>query len=376
VTLYVSEPDHYQILGITPTATLEQIKAAYRRQALRHHPDKNPDSNDAADRFKLCNEAFAVLSDPARRSEYDDRGRGVQDLARDIIGDLLGRRRRRRDGKDLQFNLHISLQESIEGTHKQIDFPATQSCTTCRGSGAGPTGRVRCPSCNGRGEIRDGTGLLSLPRSCPRCGGQGVMVTSPCKACGGVGMVEQERMYSVKLPPGVRQGDVKIIDGQGEQGVEGGRPGDLHIVVHVDPHPLMEAEGENLVLDLPVSLALAALGGVVDVPTPDGVVRMKVPAGTQSGRVFRLRGRGLWSGTGRGDELVRVVVETPTNLDPDGRQWLRSFGDSCGADSHPRCREFQEQLRAPTGALHSTLQTGSPGPRASGSSGSTGETKR
>lgn len=342
----MSHPDYYELLGIKPTATLEQIKAGYRRQALRHHPDKNPDA-EAADRFKICSEAYCVLSDPRRRAEYDEKSavRGVQDLARDILTDLMGgRRRRKRDGKDLRFDLTISLRESAEGTHKQISFPVAVSCSACGGSGACPGGIASCPACDGRGDLREGAGILSLSKPCPRCGGQGVMVTSACKACGGVGSVERDRRYDVKLPPGVREGDVKILEREGEPGVHGGRSGDLHIVIHVEQHPLLEQDGVNLVIELPVRFTMAVLGDVVDVPTLTGTVRMKIPAGTQSGRVFRLRGKGLaGSGSSRGDQLVRIVVETPVNLDAGSQELLRAFDQSCGPQSHPRRSEIERQ---------------------------------
>ena len=344
----MTQADYYQLLGITPTATLEQIKAAYRRQALRHHPDKNPGSEEAAERFKRCNEAYAVLSDPGRRAEYDDRRsqRGVQDIARDIIGDFLGRRRvRRRDGNDLRFDLRISLREAAEGGQTQIRFPAAEVCELCGGGGAAAGGTVRCQACGGRGDTRE-EGFLSLPKTCPRCGGQGVTITKVCPECGGVGSVERQRTYSVKLPPGVHDGDVKILDGEGEKGSGGGRPGDLHVVVHVEPHPLLKQEGDNLSLALPVRFVTAVLGGVVEVPTLTGEVRMKVPEGTQSGRLFRLKGKGLpRAAGGRGDQLVRIVVESPVELDDEARGALRRFDEACAPGTHPRLGELGEQLR-------------------------------
>jgi molecular chaperone DnaJ len=344
----MTQADYYQLLGITPTATLEQIKAAYRRQALRHHPDKNPGSEEAAERFKRCNEAHAVLSDPGRRAEYDARRsqKGVQEIARDIIGDFLGRKRvRKRDGGDLRFDLRITLREAAEGARKQIRFPAAEVCEVCGGGGAAAGGTVRCQACGGRGDTRD-EGFLSLPRPCPRCGGQGVTITKVCAECGGIGSVERQRRYSVKLPSGVRDGDVKILDGEGEKGSGGGRPGDLHVVVLVEPHPLLKQEGNNLTLDLPVRYVTAVLGGIVDVPTLTGQVRMKVPEGTQSGRVFRLKGKGLPSpGGGHGDQLVRVVVETPVSLGDAARRSLLAFDEACAPETHPLKVEVEEQLR-------------------------------
>jgi len=338
----VAQPDYYQLLGIPSSATVEQIKAAYRRQALRYHPDKNPDAADAVERFKLCSEAYTALSDPERRAEYDLRhqGRGVQDLARNVIGDILGRRGRRRDGSDLRFDLRLTLAEAAAGVTKRISFPATEVCRSCGGNGAAPGGTAPCPTCGGRGDLREGGGLLSLPRPCPRCGGQGLMVTKACTVCGGVGTVEQERSYTVKLPAGVRGGDVKILDGEGEKGRGGGRSGDLHIIVALEPHPLLRLDGSDIALDLPVRLRTAAMGGAVTVPTLSGTVRMKIPAGTQSGRTFRLRGKGFPATAGRGDQLVRVVVETPVALDLKARDLLQAFDESCGPGSHPMQEAF------------------------------------
>ena len=343
----MTTPDYYQLLGVRPGATVEQIKAAYRRQALRHHPDKNPGSEEAAERFKLCNEAYAVLSDPNRRSLYDEQHsqRGVQDIARDIIGDILGRRRvQRRDGNDVRFDLRITLREAAQGVRRQIRFPAGAACPRCGGGGAAPGGTARCRNCDGRGDTRD-EGFLSLPRVCPVCGGQGVTITRACDACGGVGTVERQRTYSVKLPAGVRDGDVKILEGEGEPGSGGGRTGDLQIVVRVEPHPLLEQEGKNLLLDLPVRFATAALGGVVEVPTLGGHVRMKIPAGTQSGRTFRLRGKGFPGPGGAGDQLVRVRVETPVDLDEKARKALEAFDSACGSQTHPLLARLEETLR-------------------------------
>lgn len=338
----MARPDYYQLLGVPPSATVEQIKAAYRRQALRYHPDKNPDAADAGERFKLCSEAFTVLSDPGRRAEYDQRqqGRKVQDLARNVIGDLLGRRGRRRDGGDLRFDLRLTLEEAASGVTKRISFPATEVCGSCGGNGAAAGGTAPCPTCGGRGDLREGGGLLSLPRPCPRCGGQGLMVTKACPGCGGVGTVDQERSYTVKLPAGVRDGDVKILDGEGEKGRGGGRSGDLHIVVAHEPHPLLRLDRSDIVLELPLRLRTAAMGGTVTVPTLGGTVRMKIPAGTQSGRTFRLRGRGFPASVGRGDQLVRVVIETPVALDAGARDLLRAFDESCGPGSHPMHEAF------------------------------------
>jgi molecular chaperone DnaJ len=295
-------------------------------------------------------EAYAVLSNAERRGTYDEEraGRGIQNiehLAREIIGDFLGKRRRRQEGGDVRFDLRISLSEASAGVSRRITFQVPEPCAGCGGSGAAPGGSSPCPICHGKGEIKERPGFLSLPRPCARCGGQGVAITKPCTSCGGVGTVERERVYNVKLPPGVRDGDVKILDGEGEQGSGGGKPGDLHIVVHVEPHPFLVQEGNNVVLELPIRFALAALGGVVEVPTLSGRVRMKVPPGTQSGRIFRLAGKGLPGPGGRGDQLVQVVLETPAHLAGEAAERLRAFDRSCDTTTHPLMAAFADKLR-------------------------------
>ncbi|MCA9664688.1 MAG: J domain-containing protein [Myxococcales bacterium] len=339
----MSATDHYNILGVPPTATQEQIKAAYRRLALRHHPDKNP-SPEAAERFRRCTEAYNVLSDESRRASYDRLRLGqssVPQLVGELIQDLIGDRRRRKvDGRDVEYVMRISLLDAASGIRRRIEFPVSEPCVTCGGQGAAPGGTRPCDGCNGKGEQR-GPGLLSLPRSCPRCGGTGISIHKACSRCRGVGTVEATRAYVVTLPPGVHDGDVRLVRGQGEPGLYGGRTGDLVVKVRVESHPMLEVEGENVTIDVPVSFAQAALGATVDVPTLYGDVRMKVPPGTQSGRLFRLRGKGLPAGIGRrGDQIVRVVVETPVDLGAEQRALLHAFGQSCTDAMHPRREAF------------------------------------
>jgi molecular chaperone DnaJ len=346
-------PDHYRALGIDPSATIEQVKAAYRRQALKHHPDKNPGSAEAAERFKQCSEAYELLSDPRRRTEYDARlrfrGRGVQAIAKDLIDDFLGTQLgSRRDGQDSRFTLELPLREAALGVTRQISFNSPELCGACSGSGAAPGGRGRCPDCSGRGEIKARPGLLSLGRPCPRCGGQGEVITAPCKPCSGVGTVEQTRQYDVRLPPGVRDGDVKIIDGEGEPGRGGARRGDLHIVVRLQPHPVLTQDGDDLICEVPVPIHVVALGGAVEVPTIEGRVRMKIPAGTQTGRTFRLPAKGMRRSNGRrGDQLVRIVVETPVELDGRQLELLAELAESLDDAHQPIQASFQHKLRAP-----------------------------
>ncbi len=356
-----SEADLYQTLGVHPTSTLEQIKAAFRRQALRFHPDKNAGSPEAAERFKHINEAFATLSDPGRRALYDAAhdGRGVPAIARELIEDvLLGRRRaRRRAGRDLRYTLAIPYREAALGVTRTIRFPVAEPCAACGGVGAAPGGTRPCPSCDGKGEAREPRSILPLARRCPRCGGQGISIAEACAACTGVGSNERIREYRVTLHPGVRSGEIKKVSGEGEPGVGGAAAGDLLVVVRVEPDPLLEEEGsEDLALTAPVSLALAARGGQIEVPALEGgTLKMKIPAGTQSGRVFRLRGQGRPRPRGNGERgslLVRVEVETPTAGEAELRA-LEALEAACGAEAFPRQREYRERLAAREAARES-----------------------
>jgi molecular chaperone DnaJ len=343
----MARPDFYQVLGIQPTASLEQIKAAYRRQAIRHHPDRNPGSDAATERFRLCNDAYQVLSDPKRRIEYDSAslGLGVSERVGGLIDELLGtKRKRRRAGRNVTCSVEISMREAAAGVTRSLCFSVQEPCPSCRGSGAAPGGTKPCEACGGRGESKAREGIFSLPRPCPRCGGQGKAIVTPCPACGAVGALEKQREYSVKLPPGVRNGDVKVVTGEGEPGIDGGAPGDLHIKIRVASDPLLTVEGRDLLVEVPVALADVALGTVVDVPTLEGVARMKVPAGTPSGKVFRLKGKGFAHGSLRGDLLARIQVETPVSLGEDQRRLLLAFTESCTEEMLPLRGSFRTKI--------------------------------
>jgi molecular chaperone DnaJ len=353
-----AELDLYQVLGVHPTATLEQIKAAFRRQALKHHPDKNSGSPQAGERFKQCNDAYATLSDPERRGEYDARhdGRGMTALARDLIEDvILGRRRaRRRPGRDLRYTLELPFRDAALGASCTIHFPVAEPCSLCGGVGAAAGGTRPCPQCDGKGEERDPRALLPLPRRCPRCGGQGIAIAQPCAACGGVGSLERIREYQVTLRPGIADCELKRLPGEGEPGLGGAPAGELQVLVRVRPDPLLRPAGEHdLETIAPVGLAACTLGGAVEVPTLEGPpLRLKIPPGTQSGTVFRLRGKGRPHGAPgvaeRGDLLVRVEVEAPDAraLDGEARRLLAAFEARCGElGAWPRQREYVAQLR-------------------------------
>ena len=350
-------PDHYQLLGVHPSATMEQIKAAFRRQALKLHPDKNPEDDlEAAELFKQCNDAYTVLSDIKQRTSYDRSMQqlGLGELVGGLVGDLMGKRRKRKlDGRDVHYNVDLPLREAALGVTRRVSFSVMESCSDCGGSGAAPHGTRTCPDCKGQGEIKKRKGLLALPRPCARCGGQGLSIVDPCKGCSGVGTVERPREFMVRLPAGVVTGDVKIIEGQGEPGHGGGRPGDLQIKVKVLDHPLLSRERHDLRLELPVSFVDASLGGRVEVPTFTGRVQMEIPAGTSTGQTFRLRGRGVQRKDHEGDLLVRVVLETPVELSDEQRQQLRQFHSSCGPQNHPRRKAFDETINGESRNLDS-----------------------
>lgn len=334
--------DHYQLLGVPPTATVEQIKAAYRRRALRLHPDKNPDP-EATTRFQACSEAYSQLSDAELRQQYDARlmaEAGPGELVGGLISDLLGGRfKRKRAGRNLRYVLQISLEQAAAGVSRRIAVAVDELCPLCKGSGAALGGERACGDCGGRGDLPK-PGLLSLPQPCPGCGGQGRRVSIPCDRCEGVGMLVVERRFDVSLPAGVRDGDLRVVPGQGEPGLHGGPPGDLHVVIRVEPHPLFSRRGQDIELELPVDIATAALGGAVEVPTLEGMVRMQIPEGSQSGRVLRIRGKGV---TG-GDLHVRVIVETPLDLEPAQRAALSAASEQLRPEQLPRREGYRRAL--------------------------------
>lgn len=345
--------DHYHILGVSETAGVEQIKAAYRRKALRLHPDKNPESLDAEERFKRCSEAYAVLSDPERRWSYDV-NRKSNASAAEIVGDLLGEfvksiRKRPRRGRDLRFDLALDFAEGARGVKRRISYTVVDDCRKCNATGAAPGGHKTCRDCDGRGDSKlSPHGLLPLRRPCSYCGGQGLRVAVACDACNGVGKVELRRQFVVSIESGARDGELKVVRGQGDPGANGGQAGDLKLTIKVAKHPLLRRDRADIRLDLPLSYATAALGGRIEVPTLDGRVRMTIPAGTQSGRTFRLRGKGiLLSGAkGLGDQLVHIHVETPTQLKPAQTECLRHFADALEGRNEPLQAKYTTAVEA------------------------------
>jgi molecular chaperone DnaJ len=339
------EQDYYEILGLSRDADLAAIKKAYRKAAQQHHPDRNPGDPGAEERFKAAAEAYAVLSDPDRRSRYDRFGKaglggqaGFQGFDREIFadfgdilgdlfgfGDLFGRRGRRgRPGRDLRFDLEIEFEQAIRGLQTKVQIPRLDPCGTCGGTGAASGGVETCAKCGGRGEVAYQQGFFTIARPCGTCRGAGRRITRACTTCGGEGSVRAEHTIEVRIPPGVDDGVRLRIAGQGEAGAAGGPRGDLYVVLHVREHQVFRRDGRDLHVALPVSFAQVALGTEVTVPTLDGDFTLRIPAGTQSGTAFRLRGRGVrgLDGSGPGDEFVTVQVHTPESLSKEQRQLL------------------------------------------------------
>jgi molecular chaperone DnaJ len=354
--------DYYDVLEVARGATDAEIKKAFRRLAIQYHPDKNPTDRAAEERFKEANEAYAILSDPDKRAAYDRFGHaafgppgaqapGFTSVAEVFDGllDLLGKRRKAAAGRDLRYTLEITFEEAAFGTTKTIRFPTRKECEDCTGTGArSAAGTKTCQGCGGRGEVRSKQGLFMLPRTCTTCGGSGKVVVDACQRCEGSGLIRVEREFSVKIPAGADDGSIRRVAREGEPGRAGGAAGDLHVVVRVKPHPLFQRRGFDVVTEIPVSFPQAALGAHVDVPTLDGKVKMRVPEGTQSGRTFRLRAKGIPRGEHkpRGDQHVRVVVETPAHLTPRQRELYeelaRETGDTVG---YPRKTTFLDKVR-------------------------------
>jgi molecular chaperone DnaJ len=358
--------DYYEVLDVGRDATDAELKKAFRRLALRYHPDKNPADRVAEERFKEANEAYAVLSDPDKRAAYDRFGHAafgppgagasasppsVSEVFEGLF-DLFGRRKKA-GGRDLRYTLEVSFEEAVFGADKTIRFPTRKECGACGGLGGrnGAAGTRPCGGCGGRGEVKVKQGLFMLPRTCSACGGTGKVVVDPCPGCEGTGLERVEREFRVSIPPGTESGAVRRIPREGEPGRFGGAPGDLHVLVRVLEHPLFERRGTDVVCEIPVSVTQAALGAQIEVPTLDGKVKMRVPEGTQSGRLFRLKGKGIPRGPGkgavRGDQHVRIVVETPTHLTPRQRQLLEELAHESGETSvgYPRKRSFLAKVR-------------------------------
>ncbi|HXY97816.1 MAG TPA: molecular chaperone DnaJ [Steroidobacteraceae bacterium] len=378
----MSKRDYYKVLDVPRSATEAQVKQAYRRLAMKYHPDRNPNDRDAEERFKEAKEAYEVLTDAHKRSLYDQHGHaGIEAAARgggrgpfgagdafsdifgDVFGDIFGGARRGGRsqvfrGADLRYELELDLSQAVFGTTAEIEVAKLAECDTCHGSGAAKGSQpVTCESCGGAGQVRISQGFFQLQQTCPRCRGSGTVIRNPCDTCLGQGRVRRTRKLSVKVPAGVDNEDRVRLSGEGEAGRNGGPPGDLYVEIHVREHPIFERDGEHLSCEVPVSFATAALGGSVSVPTLDGDVVLKIPVETQSGRVFRLRDKGVKPvrGGARGDLFCRVAVETPVHLSAEQRELIRSLEKSLQAHpaKHaPREKGFLEGVKRFFGSEH------------------------
>jgi molecular chaperone DnaJ len=356
--------DHYEVLGVARSASGVEVKAAYRKLALRWHPDRNPGDHSAEERFKEVSHAYAVLGDEDKRAHYDRFGEAATDLpfggavdlqsATDffdaIFGDLFGLGRKKAAGQDLRYTLELDFEEAALGCEKTIRFARQEDCGNCSGSGAegGAAGLLPCKRCNGQGFTRQRTGFFAARRECLACGGAGEVPRVRCRTCAGTGLVERERDFLVRIPPGSVQGSTQRVAGEGSPGRRGGPAGDLHVNVRVRPHPFYKDEGGVLLCELPVSPSEAALGAEVDVLLLDAAVRMKLPPGTQSGAVFRLRSKGLprAGGLPRGDAHVRVVIETPVTVSAEARALLERVEGALTVASLPRRSAFRDMVAA------------------------------
>ena len=365
----VQKRDYYEVLGVSRTASPQELKSAFRKLAIQYHPDKNDGDKAAEEKFKECSEAYEVLADPDKRARYDRFGHqapggfgpspfeagftgNINDIFGDIFGEIFGQRRRGGGGKargsDLRYNLEVSFTEAAFGSEAKVKIPRHKQCGVCHGLGSKPgTSAKTCPTCHGSGELRMTQGFFQISRTCGHCAGSGKVITDPCTTCRGAGKVETESVLTVKVPPGVDTGTRLKLTGEGEPGERGGPPGDLYVVVHVQEHPIFIREDTEVICEVPISFTQAALGASIEVPTLDGKVKMKIPSGTQSGKVFRLKGKGIphLNGYQRGDQHVRVTVEVPEKLTKKQRELLEQFASLAGEDAHPQSKSFIEKVR-------------------------------
>lgn len=361
--------DYYEVLGVQKNVSAQELKSAFRKVALQYHPDRNPDNHEAEEKFKEASEAYEVLADPERRAKYDRfghagngfdgfgggfQGVNINDIFGDLFGEIFGggrggqRGRGKGRGADLRYNLEISFEEAAFGCNPKVPIPRPKPCETCEGTGSKSKAAPRaCATCGGAGELRFTQGFFAVSRPCNDCSGSGAVLTDPCGVCRGAGKVPSEEVLEVAIPGGVDNGTRVRLSGKGEPGDHGGPPGDLYVTVIVREHPLFQREDYEVFCELPVSFTQAALGAKVDVPTLDGKVKMTVPPGTQSGKVFRLRGKGIphLHSQQRGDQHVRMVVETPTELSSKQRELLEQFAELSGEKTHPHSKSFFDKVR-------------------------------
>ena len=385
----MSKRDYYEVLGISKGAKDDEIKRAYRNLALKYHPDRvsADKKKEAEEKFKEMSEAYEILIDPQKRANYDQYGHaGVEgafkqggfswqdfhhfddlkdafgemdlgDLFRSfgLGGDIFGggyeskvRRGGARRGSDLEYRIEISFEDAAFGGKKTIAIPRYEACQECGGTGAKPgSKKERCPSCGGHGQVSSSSGFFNIVRTCDRCGGEGVIIKTPCQACGGRGRIREKKEIDVTIPAGVDNGSRLRLQGQGEAGEKGGRRGDLYLAIHVKPHEIFERHEADIYCEVPVDFATAVLGGEVEAPTLEGKIKMKVPAGTQSGKAFRLKNKGIahLHDYGRGDQLVKVEIDVPDNVTSEQKRLLKEFAKASGQNPGPLSQSFVEKMR-------------------------------
>lgn len=369
----MSKLDYYKVLGISRDSNEREIKKSYKRLAMKYHPDRNPGDRTAETKFKEIKEAYEVLSNPEKRSVYDQYGHTVfeqsgmgsagsstsggsdfSEIFGDVFGDIFGGNRKSRSnrGSDLRYDIDLTLEEAVRGVVKEICIPTLLLCVQCRGSGARSSASiVTCMTCHGQGQIQMRQGFFSVQQSCPSCRGHGKIIKEACNQCRGHGRIEGKKTLSVKIPAGVSTGDRVRLSGEGESGKYGSSPGDLYVQVQIRKHPIFEREEKDLYCEVPISFSMAALGGEIEVPTLDGRVKLKIPPETQTGKLFRMRGKGVRSvrSGGYGDLLCRVVVETPVKLSDRQKQILQdlseSFSGPFGHKNSPKSKNFFDGVK-------------------------------
>ena len=373
----MSKRDFYEVLGVSRGASDEEIKKAYRKLAVKFHPDKNPGDKSAEEQFKELGEAYEALRDPQKRAAYDQYGHAAFDprarasrgggfgggfhdpfeIFREVFGggtifdSFFGGGSdpsQPQRGDDLRYDLEITLEEAALGCEKEVALSKLDRCETCNGSGMEQGSKIRtCSTCGGRGQVLTSRGIFSIAQTCPHCKGAGRMVEKPCKTCHGEGKRERSSKIKLRIPPGVDAGSRLRSSGNGEAGFRGGPPGDLYVVLHIKAHEIFQRDGDDLICEVPVSFAQAALGAEIEVPTLEGRANIKVPAGTQPGTIFRVKGKGVKNlqGYGHGDLHVRIQIEVPTRLTGEQKEKLRQFSESCGDDANPISRSFFEKAK-------------------------------